>query len=71
MPWIDDPELTKREQEMTDRYVKWSFDFNDRKVTTCYFCGREVQSLRQVGRSVYANPCGCRLWAGGIPEAWK
>lgn len=37
---------------------------------TCPHCGQQITSMRQVGRCVYAS-CGCRLWQGRVPEAWR
>lgn len=37
----------------------------------CLECGEKVTQMRQVGRCVYAEPCGHRLWQGRIPTAWK
>lgn len=37
----------------------------------CIQCGKHVTRLQKVGRCVYAVPCGCRLWQGNIPEAWR
>ena len=42
-----------------------------RKTDQCVHCGQPVQRLKKVGRSVYAYPCGCRLWQGTVPDAWK
>jgi hypothetical protein len=46
-------------------------DFNDGKTDLCIHCGKQVKSLEKIGRCVYARPCGCRLWQGGVPKAWK
>lgn len=31
---------------------------------TCFCCGNQMTAERQIGRCVYAVPCGCRLWQG-------
>lgn len=31
----------------------------------------EVETLGQVGRCIYARPCGCRIMQGRVPEVWK
>lgn len=41
------------------------------EIEDCVHCGKKIESMRQVGRCVYASPCGCRLWQGKVPEAWK
>lgn len=45
--------------------------FDRRETEDCPHCKQHVTALRQVGRCVYADPCGCRVWQGRIPEAWK
>ena len=30
----------------------------------CPRCDQPIQQERQIGRCVYAVPCGCRLWQG-------
>jgi hypothetical protein len=37
----------------------------------CLHCGHTIQAMEKIGRSVYARPCGCRLWQGNVPEAWR
>jgi hypothetical protein len=32
----------------------------------CPHCGRDIVRKRQVGRCVYADPCGCRLYQGKL-----
>jgi hypothetical protein len=45
--------------------------FESREIEECPHCGTWVTRLKQVGRCVYSEPCGCRLWQGRVPEAWK
>lgn len=35
----------------------------------CLHCGKEAETLKKHGRSVYAYPCGCRQYQGDVP-AW-
>lgn len=42
-----------------------------RKTELCCHCGAQVKAMEQIGRSVYARPCGCRLWQGKVPDVWK
>lgn len=44
--------------------------FQKRETDICPNCDKAVTALEQIGRCVYAEPCGCRLWQGTIPEAW-
>lgn len=42
-----------------------------RKTDKCFRCQQTIVSLEKVGRSVYARPCGCRLYQGVVPDAWR
>lgn len=37
----------------------------------CIHCQKPFTTLTQVGRCVYASPCGCRQYQGKLPEKWK
>lgn len=65
-----DEEIQARE----DGHKKVMQSLNDlgaRKSETCFRCGKQVKSMQQVGRCVYARPCNCRLWQGQVPKVWK
>lgn len=36
---------------------------------TCPHCHRPVEKRYQVGRCVYAKPCGCRQYQGVVPKS--
>jgi hypothetical protein len=38
---------------------------------TCAHCGATVDRMEQVGKCVYARPCGCRQYQGTLPDAGK
>lgn len=38
------------------------------EATTCIRCGQPFDKLKQVGRCVYAEPCGCRQYQGKVPK---
>ncbi len=63
-------EVEEIEKENSD-YVRKLWDFDARKTEDCPNCGQHVDGLSKVGRCVYARPCGCRLWQGTIPAAWR
>lgn len=58
------------EKLIADFMVKMNA-FESGQSDLCPHCGRKVASLQKIGRCVYARPCDCRLWQGGIPEAWR
>jgi hypothetical protein len=52
----------------------WISNFNafmQRETEDCPQCHKPVTGLSQVGRCVYARPCGCRVCQGQVPKAWK
>jgi len=67
---LTEEEWAAHEKAVSDAVNKF-LDFKARKTDVCFHCGRQVKRLRKVGRCVYAEPCGCRMWQGGIPGVWK
>lgn len=45
--------------------------FSKHEIDACPYCGKQVKQMHKIGRCVYSSPCGCRLWQGQIPDAWK
>lgn len=43
----------------------------ERTAPECLHCGKHVDALTQVGRCVYAEPCGCRQYQGTVPKVWR
>jgi hypothetical protein len=41
------------------------------KAETCLRCNQPIDKLEQLGRSVYARPCGCRQYQGKVPKKDK
>lgn len=62
-----DPEIA----EIARRHMLRLFSFETRESEDCPNCGNHVGLLEQIGRCVYARPCGCRIWQGSVPEAWR
>lgn len=67
----DDKPLDPEIAEIARRYMIRLFGFETRESEDCQNCGNHVGQLEQVGRCVYARPCGCRIWQGTVPEAWR
>jgi hypothetical protein len=65
------PEEIAADKKALDDFLQGFEDLNSRKTEECCHCHRAVDRMKQVGRCVYAEPCGCRLWQGTIPEAWR
>lgn len=63
-------ELDKRDADIAEALTRMAA-FMAHDTDLCPNCNQVVTELRQVGRSVYAYPCGHRLWQGTVPEAWK
>jgi hypothetical protein len=58
------------DKEVADFLIKLAA-FSARETDNYVHCGKQVKSLRKVGRSVYASPCNCRMWQGNVPAAWR
>lgn len=71
-PWFE--HYTDEEIEKTDRAVSQFLEgieaLSSGKSDVCPHCGKQITSMRQVRRCVYAS-CGCRLWQGTIPQRWR
>lgn len=63
--------LSEDEEKRLADFLQRMTDFTFRKTEDCIHCGKHVSRLQKVGRCVYASPCGCRLWQGNIPAAWR
>lgn len=63
-------EIADREQRIMDS-IHHLNNFTERQTEECPHCKQHVDSLEQVGRCVYANPCGCRVYQGRVPAFWE
>ena len=50
--------------------IEAMMNFSEHKTDICFHCGKQVTSLKKVGRCVYGS-CGCRMWQGSVPKEWK
>ena len=70
-------EIAKSEQQMAEAereiavILEKMSDLLSRKSEECLHCGTHIDQLKQVERSVYALPCGCRRYQGHVSSAWK
>lgn len=65
------PELSEEDKKMISEFMTNMADLMQKKTDKCIRCRTQIKALEKVGRSVYARPCGCRLWQGTVPDAWK
>lgn len=56
-------EASAKVEEMYDLYVKHVEQVRN---DVCPHCQARIENMRQVGRCVYASPCGHRLYQGRI-----
>jgi hypothetical protein len=63
--------LTDDENEYVAAFLKRMTDLDARTTEDCCYCGKHIYRMEKIGRCIYARPCGCRLWQGHIPRAWK
>jgi hypothetical protein len=60
------PEEVQAEEEMIQ--VEIEKQLTNLATDICPDCERPIEEYRQVGRSVYASPCGHRLYQGKVPS---
>lgn len=63
-------EITEQKREAAE-FLTGLVAFWDDEGDECPQCGEKVESAEQIGRCVYARPCGCRVGQGELPERWK
>lgn len=56
------PEEVAEEERKASEIIQKYFSDIDNDI--CPHCKTPIQKQKQVGRSVYASPCGCRLFQG-------
>jgi hypothetical protein len=64
-------ETTEEEDKAIAAFLNRLSDLCSGKSDICIHCQKQVNKLEQVGRCVYASPCGCRQYQGTVPERWK
>ncbi len=66
---------TKEEIEADDKALNEKLEHLEalwtRRSQECPHCGAHVERMDQVGKCVYARPCGCRQGQGRLHAAWK
>lgn len=63
MDYFTDAELEEQEKAIAAAVSKF---IQDLKADICPHCGQAILQKVQVGRCVYARPCGDRLYQGGL-----
>lgn len=61
-------ELEEHDRQVAEAVSKWLKNF---AAGMCPHCGRKIEQKKQVGRCVYAEPCGCRLYQGKLSDEGK
>lgn len=57
------PKLTEEQEKVVAEFLK---TLAEGKV--CPHCKQPIEKREQVGRCVYARPCGCRLYQGKLKK---
>jgi hypothetical protein len=65
---MEDSKQSTSEEEMSELVRRFSQALEG---DTCPHCQSEISERKQIGRSVYAAPCGCRLYQGRLWVAGK
>lgn len=61
--WYTPEEIEEEERQRNEAVQKWLEDLEN---DICPHCGAKIEKRVQVGRCVYARPCGCRLYQGRL-----
>jgi len=64
---IRDATISQEEYERICRFLDAYFASAEAGI--CPICQTPIERKKQVGRCVYAEPCGCRLWQGFVPPS--
>lgn len=64
-------ELSEEDEKQIQVFIQRLNDVSSGKSDLCIHCQKPFTALTQVGRCVYAAPCGCRQYQGTLPEKWK
>lgn len=59
--------MKEQPKEVIDAIVAFA-EMVSGKATHCLHCKQPIAHLEQVGRCVYARPCGCRQYQGRLPK---
>lgn len=65
--WKSQEELDKEDREINAFLTGFAEELQ-KGIENCVHCGAKVDHLEQVGRCVYARPCGCRQYQGRLPK---
>lgn len=68
---MSERELSEEERKQVAAFVQKLNDFCAGKIGTCLHCDMPFNELEQVGRCVYAYPCGHRQYQGTVPAKYK
>lgn len=68
---MSERELSEEERKQVAAFVQKLNDLSAGKIDTCLHCDMPFNELKQVGRCVYAYPCGHRQYQGTLPDKWK
>lgn len=65
------PDLTKEQNDQALDFLTKLSNFASKKTDLCPHCDKKVNQCQKISLSVYLYPCGCRLWTGDVPKAWR
>lgn len=58
-------EIEQEEKDIAQAIAQWASNLEQ---GICPHCGTRIEHKRQIGRCVYADPCGCRLYQGRVDD---
>jgi uncharacterized Zn finger protein (UPF0148 family) len=63
----DNSERDENNKKIAADFLRGFVKMLQGKADVCIHCGTPLDKLEQVGRCVYARPCGCRQYQGRVP----
>lgn len=64
-------EIPDKDKKLIEAFFARFNKFLTRETEDCPYCGEPVTSCKQVGKAIYADPCGCRIGQGFVPQVWR
>lgn len=68
---MDNSERDEHNKQIAAEVLKDFIKMLQGEAETCIRCGKPIDNLEEVGRCVYARPCGCRQYQGKVPASYK
>lgn len=65
---MDKQEMSPEVAAIATQFLTDMLECLTKKPDTCMRCHNPLTTVKKIGRSLYALPCGCRLYQGNLPS---